>query len=146
MENEINEHKLNLRKLMPRALKAAIKGVLLCAVYLGLQFLLAPIYRIAPSLQQILETFVAVYIALTIIATVIAGTIYEHFFSLARATFVVSYLVLSFKDGIFGADFQNVRLIIDFRLFLAFSMLLGLLEFAKAMLHTVDYMNSKLES
>ncbi|MDH5483083.1 MAG: hypothetical protein OEY22_09430 [Candidatus Bathyarchaeota archaeon] len=135
----------NLRKFTFRALKATIKGALFYAFYFVLWMFLAPFSELIPGLQQMVETFVIVYIILMVIGELASDTIFQYFFNAAKALFVISYFVLSLNGGIFGMTFENVSLTIDIRLFLVVAMLLGLLGFAKSVIQAVNYMNTRAE-
>jgi len=106
---------------------------------------LAPISGMVPGLQQMVETFVMVYILLIIVGELTSKTVFQYFLNVAKALFVIGYLIFSLKSGIFGLTFQNVRLMIDFRLFLVIAMLLSLLGLAKSVFQAIDYMNEKAE-
>lgn len=107
--------------------------------------IVAPFSTLIPSLKQTLETFVAVFIALIVVGELTSGTIYGQLFGIARALFVVFYLMLSLNDGIFKATFQNIDLMVDFRFFLVFSMLFGLLGLARSVFQAINYVNERVE-
>ena len=106
---------------------------------------LASISEIVPGFQQMVETFVMVYILLIIIGELTSGTIFQYFFNVAKALFVIGYLIFSLKGGIFGLTFQNVSLMVDLRLFLVIAMLLSLLGLAKSVFQAINYMSEKAE-
>jgi hypothetical protein len=139
------DSKKTLRKFSSKALKATIKGVLIYAIYFILWMLIAPILQTIPGLQQMIETFVTAYIIFIIVEELTSGTIYHCFFNVAKALFVIGYLISTFKGGIFSIAFQNINLIVDLRLVLAIATLLGLLGLAKSMLQTINYVNEKAE-
>jgi len=137
--------KKNLRKMIFRALKATVKGVIFYAIYLILWSFIAPATEIIPGLQAMVETFVAVYIILMIIGDLTAGTIYQYFFNAAKTLFMIGYLILSLGGGILGFTYANVNLIIDIRLFVGVAMVLSLLGLAKSVLQAINYQNEKAE-
>lgn len=140
-----NDIKKTLRKFSFKALKATIKGVLVYAIYFILWMFIAPISQIIPGLQQMIETFVIVYIIFIIVEELTSGTIYHYFFNVGKALFVISYLIGSLNGGIFGITVQNINVIVDLRLVLTIAMLLGLLGLAKSVLQTINYMSEKAE-
>ena len=140
-----NDFKTKLRNFTFKALKATVKGILFYGIYFVLWMFLASISEIVPGFQQMVETFVMVYILLIIIGELTSGTIFQYFFNVAKALFVIGYLIFSLKGGIFGLTFQNVSLMVDLRLFLVIAMLLGLLGLAKSVLQAINYMNEKAE-
>lgn len=142
---EANKDKMTLRKISFKALRAAIKGVLIYAVYFISWMFIAPIAQTVPGLQQILETFVTVYIIFIIVEELTAGTIYNCFFNVARALFVIGYLISTFNEGVFGMTYQNINLIVDLRMVLEIATLLSLLGLARSVLQTINYVSEKAE-
>jgi len=140
-----NNFKKKIRNFTFKALKATVKGILFYAIYFVLWMFLAPISDMVPGFQQMIETFVIVYICLMIVGELASGTIFQYFFNVAKALFVIGYLIFSLNGGIFGLTFQNVSLMVDLRLFLAIAMLLSLLGLARSVLQAINYMNEKAE-
>jgi len=140
-----DDFKKRVRNFTFKALKATVKGILFYAIYFVLWMFLAPISDMVPGFQQMIETFVIVYICLMIVGELASGTVFQYFFNVAKALFVIGYLIFSLKGGILGLTFQNVSLMVDLRLFLAIAMLLSLLGLAKSVLQAINYMNEKAE-
>jgi hypothetical protein len=140
-----NNSKKTFRKFSFKALKATIKGALIYAIYFVLCTFIAPISQIIPGLQQMIETFVAVYIIFIIVEEFTSGTVYHCFFNVGKTLFVIGYLISTLNSGIFSITFKNINLILDLRLVLEITMLLSLLELAKTVLQTIKYMNEKAE-
>jgi len=136
---------LNAKKLMFNALKATIKGVIFYLAYFILWGFLAPAAEYIPGLAEAVEIFVIIYIVLMIIGQLTVGTIYQHFFNTARALFVIGYMLLSMRSGIFSANFENLTFFVDLRTFLIIAMLLGLLGLAKSVIQAINYMTEKAE-
>jgi hypothetical protein len=63
----------------------------------------------------------------------------------AKALFVVGYLMLSMNSGVIELTLSSIRIAVDFRLILTAAVLLSLLGVAKAVLQAVDYMSEKAE-
>jgi hypothetical protein len=145
MADTDSDFKKSLRNFTFKALKATVKGVLFYALYFVLWMFLAPVSEMIPGLRQMIETFVMVYIALMIFAELTSGTIVQHFFNVAKALFVIGYLIFSLNGGIVGLTFENVSLMVDLRVFLAIATLLSLLGLAKSVLQALNYMNEKTE-
>jgi len=145
MADANNDFKKRVRNFTFKALKATVKGILFYGIYFVLWMSLAPISEMVPGFQQMIETFVMVYIFLIIVGELTSGTIFQYFFNVARALFVIGYLIFSLKGGIFGLTFQNVSLMVDLRLFLAIAMLLSLLGLAKPVFQAINYMSEKEE-
>jgi hypothetical protein len=114
-------------------------------VYVLLSQLLAPASVLIPGLQDMVATFLLVYVALMVIGDLFSGTILQHFFSGAKSLFVIAYLIFSLNSGLLDYTFGNVNLIIDVRVFLEVAMLLELLGFAKSMMQAVNFVSEKVE-
>jgi hypothetical protein len=135
-----------IRNFTLKALKATVKAIILYIAYFFIwTSLLAPASEIIPGLQQMIETFVIAYIILMIVGDLASGTIYQYFFNVAKALFVIGYLILSLNGGMLGLTFENVSLTVDLRMFLAIATLLSLLGLAKSVLQAVNYMSEKAE-
>jgi uncharacterized ion transporter superfamily protein YfcC len=139
------DNKTKLRQITFKALKATVKGILFYAAYLLLWMFLAPLSQLIPGFQQIIETFVIVYIILMIVGDLTSGTIFKHFFDAAKALFIICYLILSLKGGIFSLSYENLSLIVDLRPLIAIVTLLSLLGFAKSILQAINFLNEKAE-
>lgn len=133
------------RKILFRASKATIKGSIFYGVYFVLSQYMAPIFTVVPSFQQTIESFVIAYTVLLIAGELTGGTVYQHFLNVAKALFVVGYLMLSMKSGVIELTLSSIRIAVDFRLILTAAVLLSLLGVAKAVLQAVDYMSLKAE-
>jgi hypothetical protein len=133
------------RKILFRASKATIKGSIFYGVYFVLSQYMAPIFTVVPSFQQTIESFVIAYTVLLIAGELTGGTVYQHFLNVAKALFVVGYLMLSMKSGVIELTLSSIRIAVDFRLILTAAVLLSLLGVAKAVLQAVDYMSEKAE-
>ena len=139
------DNKTKLRQITFKALKATAKGILFYVAYFLLWIFLAPLSQLIPGFQQIIETFVIVYIILMIVGDLTSGTIFKHFFDAAKALFIICYLILSLKGGIFGISYQNLNLTVDFRPLIAIVTLISLFGFAKSILQAVNFLNEKAE-
>lgn len=140
-----NQQTKTSRRFLYNAIKATAKAVIFYAIYLFIWSFLAPISQIVPSFQQVVETFVMIYIVLMIIGDLASGTIFQYFFNVAKALFVIGYLIFSLGGGIFGMTFEGINLLVDVRFFLAIATLLSLLGLGKSVLQAVNYMNEKAE-
>jgi hypothetical protein len=136
---------MNVRRFMFKALKAALKGIIVLVVYLLVSMVLAPVETIVPSLAQMIETFAVIYVILTVLGELTSGSIYHYFFNAAAALFTICYLMFTFQGGFFGMTFENVKLMIDLRFFLLIVIILGSVELARNMLQAVNYMNERAE-
>ena len=137
--------KPRIRKNIFKVLKTTIKAVIIGVIYVLLLQVLAPASVMIPGLQEIVATFVIVYVVLMVVGDLTSGTIFQHFFNGAKSLFVIGYLIFSLNSGILDYTFGNVNLIIDVRLFLIVAMLLGLLGLAKSIPQAINYVNEKVE-
>jgi hypothetical protein len=135
-----------VRKITSKVLKATVKGLLLYTLYYVCWLFLAPLARMIPGLQQTVETFAIVYIALVIIGEITAGTVYHHILSIAKALLVICYLILSLNIGTMNISYQSVVLQVDTRLFLEVAMMLGLIGLSKSVLKTINFVTRKEEN
>ncbi|MGQ9506909.1 MAG: hypothetical protein ACUVTB_03490 [Candidatus Bathycorpusculaceae bacterium] len=139
------DNRTKLRQVTFKALKATVKGILFYATYILLWMFLSPLSEMIPGFQQMIETFVIVYIILMIVGDLTSGTIFKHFFDAAKALFIICYLILSLKGGLFGVSYQNLKLIVDLRPIIAIITLLSLLGFAKSILQAIKFLNERAE-
>lgn len=137
--------KARFREVTCRALKATIKGTIFYTIYFVISTFLTPISDVIPGFQQIIETFVMVYIFLIVVSEIVSGTIFQHLFNITKAFFVIIYLILSLKGGTVSTTFQNVKLTLDLRLFLMAATLLGLLGLAKSTFQAINFLNERAE-
>ena len=133
------------RKFVFRAAKATIKGSVFYGAYFVLSQYMAPVFTLIPSFQQSIEAFVIAYTVLLVAGELTWGTVYQHFLNVAKALFVVGYLMLSMNSGIIELNLSSIRVAVDFRLVLTFAVLLSLLGVAKAVLQAVNYMSERAE-
>jgi uncharacterized ion transporter superfamily protein YfcC len=145
MAETSNSGNKKYRGLVFKAVKALVKAIIFYVIYLLLWNVVAPISEFVPGFQQLVETFMIVYLVLMIIGDLSSGTIYQYFFNVAKALFVIGYLIVSLGGGIFGMTYESISLMIDLRLILAIAVLLGLLGLAKSVLQAVNYMSEKAE-
>ncbi|MGA3192218.1 MAG: hypothetical protein ABSD73_06860 [Candidatus Bathyarchaeia archaeon] len=145
MVTEENRAKGRIWKNMLKVAKAAVKATIVIVVYTVLIQFLAPVSSIIPGLQQMFQTFIVVYVVLMIISDLASGTLFQHVFNAAKALFVMFYLVFFLNAGIFEYTVGNVNLIVDLRLFLVISMLLGLLGLAKSVLQAINFVSERAE-
>ncbi len=139
------ELKQNLRKVIRKALKATIKGTIIYSIYLLISLLLTPLSQLIPGIQEMLGAFVIVYVVLTILGDITAGTLYHHILGAAREVFAIGYLIVALNGGLFGMTLEDMTFQIDLRLFLTVALALSLIGIAKTVLQTIDYMNTKAE-
>jgi hypothetical protein len=137
--------KQRMRKIITRILKATIKGLFFYIIYFGFITFSSPITEIVPNFKQTIETFVFIYIFFIFIGELTSGTIYQHFFNVTRAFYVILYMIYSLGNGIIGFSFEGIHILVDLSLFLMFALLLSLLGLVKTIMQAINFMNKKTE-
>lgn len=140
-----NSLKRKIRSITFKALKATTKGALLYALYFVSWMFVAPAANMVPELKETVETFVAVYITLMIVGEFVSGTIFQYFFAAAKELFVIGYVLISLNGGLISGSFQNINFVLDIRVFLMFTVLLGLLRLAKTVLQAINFVSEEAE-
>ena len=140
-----NGSRIFRRNILFKVLKAAVKGVLFYALYYVCWLLLAPAASMIPGLQKSIETFLTVYITLIVLGELMAGTVYQHFFSVANALFMISYLVFSLNSPIISVTYESIVLMVDLHILIVAAMLLSLLGLGRSMLQVINFMSKKAE-
>ena len=129
-----------------RVAKATVKAILVYLIYFLLVPMLAPLFELIPGFMESLEVFVIVYIVLMILGDLTAKTVFQYFFSTARALFFMAYLLLSMGDGVFNTSYENFSLTVNLTLFYTVAVLLSLLGFARTILQAINFMHEKAEA
>jgi hypothetical protein len=129
-----------------RVAKATVKAILVYLIYFLLVPMLAPLFELIPGFMESLEVFVIVYIMLMILGDLTAKTVFQYFFSTARALFFMAYLLLSMGDGVFNTSYENFSLTVNLTLFYTLAVLLSLLGFARTILQAINFMSERAEA
>jgi hypothetical protein len=129
-----------------RVAKATVKAILVYLIYFLLVPILAPLFELIPGFMESIEVFVIVYIVLMILGDLTAKTVFQYFFSTARALFFMAYLLLSMGDGVFNTSYENFSLTVNLTLFYTVAVLLSLLGFARTILQAINFMHEKAEA
>ena len=129
-----------------RVLKATVKAIVVYSLYFLLSSMLAPLFELIPGLMESIEAFIAVYITLMILSDLTAKTVFQYFFSTARALFFMGYLLLSMGNGVFSATYETFSLTVNLTLFYAIAVTLSLVGFARTLLQAINFMHEKAEA
>lgn len=135
----------NIKSLILKTVKALLKGFALYMLYLFAWSFFVSFESYVPSLHQIFENLIIVYILLGILGDLVSDTILQHLFNVAKAFFMVGYLILALNGGIIDLTYMNTVLTVDLRLFLMAAVLLSILGLAKSILQAVNHANKKAE-
>jgi len=135
-----------VRDVSFRVAKATVKAILIYLLYFLLAPMLAPLFEMVPGFIESIEVFVAVYIVLMILGDLTAKTVFQHFFSTARALFFMGYLLLSMGDGVFSTNYESFSLTVNLTLFYTIAATLSLLGLARTILQAINFMHEKAEA
>ncbi|MEM1540601.1 MAG: hypothetical protein QXJ07_04380 [Candidatus Bathyarchaeia archaeon] len=134
-----------VKNLVFKAVKALVKSFVLYMSYLFVWSFLANFESYVPGLHQTVENFVVIYIFLGVFADLVSDTVFQYLFDVAKAFFVIGYLILALNGGIINLTYMEIALTVDLRLFMMAAVLLSLLGLAKSILQTINYANKKAE-
>jgi hypothetical protein len=129
-----------------RVAKAAVKAILVYLLYFLVAPMLMPLFGLVQGLMESIEVFLAVYIVLMILSDLTEKTVFQYFFSTARALFFIGYLLLSMGNGMFSISYENFSLTVNLTLFYTVAVLLSLLGFARTILQAINFMHERAES
>ncbi len=146
MVEEKKKRKNIVKDVSFRVVKATLKAILVYLIYFLLAPLLAPLFGLIPGIMESIEAFVAVYIVLMILGDLAERTVFQYFFSTARALFVIAYLLFSMGDGVVSTSYENFSLTVNLSLFYMIAMSLSLLGFASSFLQAINFMSERAES
>jgi len=96
--------------------------------------------------MESIEAFVAVYIVLMILGDLAERTIFQYFFSTARALFFMAYLLLSMGNGVISTSYENFSLTVNLTLFYTIAVTLSLLGVASSILQAINFMSERAEA
>ncbi len=147
MKDEKGDFRSFLKSFAGKAAKATVKGLLVYLIYAMLMSFLSPAAQLVPGFdfRTMIDTFVTIYIVLMIIGSLYEDTILEFFFGGAKALFVISYVIMTLNGGMINLSFKSISLMVDLRIVLVITMILGLLGLTKSVLQALNYMNEKAE-
>ena len=145
MTEEKKKSKSIFRDVSFSVLKATVKATIFYVIYLFVASLLAPLFGLIPGFMESIEAFVAVYIVLMILSNLTERTVFQHFFSTARALFFMAYLLFSIGDGVVSVSYENFNLTLNLTMFYIIAMTLSLLSFARAILQAISFMSERAE-
>ncbi|MEM2523091.1 MAG: hypothetical protein QXW82_08125 [Candidatus Bathyarchaeia archaeon] len=134
-----------VKNIVFKAVKALVKSFVFYILYLFVWSFLANFESYVPGLHQTVENFIVIYIFLGVFADLVSDTVFQHFFDVAKAFFVIGYLILALNGGIINLTYLGIALTVDLRLFIMAAVLLSLLGLAKSILQTINYASKKAE-
>ena len=141
--------------MLPRAAKAAIKGVIYFIIFYVLpMFVVSQLSEIAPQLftdyGQLVTVFAAVAIFFVVASELLAGTIYQHALNIGKAIVFMILIVFAFNGGVvkFNVDLIEAQLIsigADLRIYLLALITIDLLGLAKSVIQAIMFLSEKTE-
>jgi len=146
MIEEKKKRKNIVKDVSFRVVKATLKAILVYLLYFLLAPMLAPLFGLIPGIMESIEAFVAVYIALMLLSDLTERTIFQYFFSTARALFFMAYLLFSMGNGVISTSYENFSLTVNLTLFYTIAMTLSLLGFASSILQAINFMSERAEA
>jgi hypothetical protein len=132
--------------LSSRIVVTTLKAVLIYLIYYVVSPFVLPFLAFIPGLAETIEIFIMVYIVLMILGDITAGTIYNCFFNVGNAFFVIFYLLSLARDSVFMVSHQNFNLTADLTMLYTIAALLGLLGLAKAVMQAIIFMSERAET
>jgi hypothetical protein len=145
MVEEKKKSKNIVKDVSFRVVKATLKAILVYLLYFFLAPMLAPLLGLIPGIVESIEAFVAVYIVLMILGDLTERTVFQYFFSTARALFFMAYLLLSMDNGVISTTYENFSLTVNLTLFYTIAVTLSLLGFASSILQAINFMSQRAE-
>jgi hypothetical protein len=146
MVEEKKKRKNIVKDVSFRIVKATLKAILLYLIYFLLAPMLVPLFGLIPGFMESIEAFIVIYIVLMILSDLTERTIFQYFFSTARAMFVVAYLLLSMEGTIISTSYENFSLTVNLTMFYTIAMTLSLLGFASSILQAINFMSERAEA
>lgn len=145
MVEEKKKSKNKVRDVAFRVARASVTAILMYVLYLLVASLLTPVFEFLPWLAETIEVFVTVYIVLMILGDLTRGTIFQHFFNVARSLFLIAYLVVSMGDGVISTSYENFSLTINLTMFYTFTVVLSLIGLARTILQAISFLSERAE-
>ncbi|MBX5327653.1 MAG: hypothetical protein ACQXXH_01495 [Candidatus Bathyarchaeia archaeon] len=135
-----------LRWIFPRILKATIKALIMLIIFLVILQFLSPLEHVFPGAKGLIELYFMVYIGFIIVGELTKGTIYQYALAIGRAFFFIGYSVYALNSGIITATVEGLTLTVNLQIFLMMIILIGMFDFAKNLLHIINYLANKAET
>jgi len=139
------------RKMLPRIVKAVVKGLLwFVFLYVVPMFIISSLYEMAPeifsSYGQLLQVFVAIILFFVVASELTSGTIFQHAFNIGKALVLMIFIVYALQGGIISLDIQSIRVLADLRIYLVMLLSIDFLGLAKSILQAINFLSEKAES
>jgi len=138
------------RKMLPRVVKAVIKGLLwFVFLYVVPMFIISSLSEFAPDIfsnyGQLLQVFVAIFLFFVVASELTAGTIFQHMFNVGKTLILMGFTIYALEGGIMKIDFQNIHIVADLTIYLVMLLTVDLLWLAKYVLQAISFLSEKAE-
>lgn len=136
-----------LRRILPRALKATVMGLLwFFLLYIIPTLLLSELAEeVLPGYTQLLSTFAIVIVFFVVVSELLAGTIFQHVFNIGKALVFMAFFIYALNGGFIAFDLEFVHIEADLRVYLAMLLTIDFMGLAKSLLQTIDFLAKKTE-
>jgi hypothetical protein len=148
---EKNSVQIFLKNLIPKLLKAAVKGILwFFLLYFIPQLLFSDLGEgILPGYTEFLLTFAAVIVFFVVVSELLAGTIFQYALDVGKALAFMMLFIYALNGGFIVFDLPkelgSVRVEADLRVYLAMLLTVDFLGLARSVLQAVDFLARKTE-
>lgn len=137
-----------LRKILPKVLKATVKGLLWFFLLYVLPTLLLSdlVEEVLPGYTQLLSMFAIVIVFFVVVSELLAGTIFQYAFNIGKALVFMALFIYALDGGSVAFDFEMLHIEADLRVYLAMLLTINFLGLAKSLLQAIDFLAKKTES
>ncbi len=136
-----------LKRMLPRVLKATVKGLLWLFLLYFLPTLLISDFaeEVLPGYTQLFSTFAIVIVFLVVVSELLAGTIFQHAFNIGKALVFIGFFIYALNGGFIAFDFEMIHVEVDLRIYLAMLLTINFLGLAKSLLEAVNFLAKETE-
>jgi len=144
-----------LKRMLPRVIKAVIKGILYFAIFYLLPMLfVSQMSEFAPQLfgeyRQTVTVFAAIIIFFVVASELTSGTIFQHALNIGKALILIIFFVLALNGGILKLDLDvmelaRLRIVADLRVYLLMLIAIDLLGLARSVMQAVNFLSERTE-
>ena len=136
--------------MLPKALKATVKGVLWFFLLYVLPTLLlsqlpAQTEEVLPGYTQLLSTFAIVIVFFVVVSELLAGTIFQYALNIGKALVFMALFISALNGGFLEFDFEFIHIEADLRIYLAMLLTINFLGLAKSLLQAIGFLAKKTE-
>jgi len=142
--------KLFVRRILPKAFKAALLAVIAYLPMYFLSSLVSPIKPFFPWYEPLTNVFAAVFIFFLVAGVLSSGTVFQYVFGVARTLALMLFFIYVLNGGIITLTVPTegtpVNIMLNVTVVLAMLVLICLLGIAKNVVQAIDFVSSKAET